>query len=323
VEENLDIPVAGEVWSEEVKRSRGRPKGITDSALFGNRAFLVWLLENTWAEVGLHLRWVKNAADVLLALRCWHDYRDGHAIVAALLRPAGRAMSSKSLRALQRRKTQLIKSMGNVQDWQKKCKERLDIVQRVLAQDLPSDQRHALEEEQAKRAEALLFAGAEYLAEQNKLKDLDEEIKDGHAYIAQTELIRFRKGRRYAINPLNIANALAGWPDIRYRQSIKRCRQEKALNAGSLPYQIFKVLQRIVDSPRAGKALAKYAEHWLKKIRVKKSNAIFHAVVDLRKNAYSLNKAIEAVSKTKSSTRELPYKITAEYFKRLASSLTA
>jgi hypothetical protein len=319
VAETDDVPVAGEMWHEEEKTARGRPRGITDPVLFGNRDYLVWLLENTWAEVGLNLLGVKNPSEVRHALREWEIYRDANPIVAALLRPTERALNGKRLRVLHRQRSQLIQSMLNVQERQKRCQERLEIAERVLAQELPEDQKNTLEEQLVKRAEALELAKAQFLAEQKRLKELDEEIKDGHAHIAQTELVRFRKSRRYTINPINTANALAGLPSIGYRQSIKRCRRRKAANAGGPPYQIFKVLLRIVNSPHRGKGLFQHAEQWLKKMRVTESNPNFHAVVELRWNAYFLKNAIEAVLKTKPSTTETPYKIATEYFKRLAN----
>lgn len=76
-----------------------------------------------------------------------------------------------------------------------------------------------------KRARVLARAGAEYTALRDQEKALEELLRDGEAYFARTEFLKFCKSKRYRLVPLNVANALAGLPLIGCRHSIRRCRR--------------------------------------------------------------------------------------------------
>jgi hypothetical protein len=317
VAENFDdTPAAGDVEQAKTKRLRGRPHGITDAELIANRNFLVWLVENTWGSVGLELHRVKSPDGVRLALKEWERYQDQNALVGNILRPTTHSMDIKRLRALQLRRTRLVDSLYEADERRKQCQERLQKVEIIFVHQLTEEQRIIAEEERVKRKTALEGAENEYSACLQNLNKVSEEIKDGHAHVTRIQVVQFCRSARYSITPVNIANALAGLPYIGYRQSIKRCRRQKPIHAGGIAYQIVKVLQRIVDSRRQNKTLVKDAEQWLRKLRVSKSSQIFSAVEELRNKWYYLKPAIATVVSQKPLTRELPYKITTEYFRR-------
>jgi len=316
----------------KVSRSRGRPLGMDDGRLLGNRDFLVWLLESTWSEVGLALRRVKTTAAVRIALQPWEQNRDAHSVVDALLRPTEHPTTPKKLRALEQRKAELGHLVQDADARRQECQKSLEKVDNVLTlleqdkkdervstltQELTEDQKAIAAKERIKRMTALENAEAEYVKHQAKCMDSIEVLKDAYAYVAQIELVRFCNSSLYSINPLNVANALAGWPYLGHRQSIKRCRRSKPANAGNLPYIIVKILHRIISTRKQNAKLVQHAKQWLRTKRVSKSDALFNAVTGLRQNWYYLEHAISTVVDTRVLTRELPYKITTEYFRRL------
>lgn len=320
VADSFNQPPAAD-WIEDdpkTKKPRGRHQGIEDPKLLSNRHVLLSLLEGTWGSVGLNLRKVKKSDDVRRALTDWEPHRDANPIVATLLRPSERFMDIKRLRAMQSVRGKLVDSLYAADGRRHRCQEDLQKVEHLFAHELTPEQRATAEEQRIKRRTALERAEEEYLANQRKLNDLDEEIKDGRAYIARAQVVQFCRSGRYSINPENAANAFAGLPDIGYRQSIKRCRLHKPIYAGGGAYQIVRVLQRIVGS-RQNMTLVKHTERWLRKTRLRKPREIFAAIKELRKKWYYLKPAIEETVRRKFLSRELPYLIATEFYRRMSA----
>jgi hypothetical protein len=72
--------------------------------------------------------------------------------------------------------------------------------------------------------------------------DLDKESMDQEAYVYASELLDFLQSGRYALNPQSVANALAGLPRMRWRQSHLRCSR-MPLNQPRLHYQVLEVIR--------------------------------------------------------------------------------
>jgi hypothetical protein len=298
--------------SEITARSRaGRKQGIDDGYLQGTRDHLVWLLEGTWGEVGWTVQKIKTPADVRRALVSWEQHHHRY-VVEALLRPSDHPATSKTLNAIRRRLARLNRSIRDAYEFQQQRRESLDRAESALAQQVSQDNQERIAAEREKRLQAFRSAEAEYLAVNSRRDKLEQQLKDGEAHFARTEFVRFCKSRRYTLNPLNTANALAGLPFIGWRQSAKRCRKWKSANANGFAYQMFNIIRRIVNSCPPRSELVGHAEQWLRS----KRSPDPHAISQLRQNWYYLRGAIESVLKSKPHPRALPYLLSAEYSRK-------
>jgi hypothetical protein len=301
----------------------GRPESVDDATLEDSRNHLVWLLEISWGEVGWNLRTVKTAADVRCALQAWDQepYRSRY-VVETLLRFSERAATAKALNERRRRLGKLNETVRNAHESLEKCWESFERAIRVPATQLSQGEQEVLDDEIKKRAQTLAHAGAEYLDLRDRRENLERLLRDGEAYFARGELVRFCKSRRYRINPLNTANALAGLPFLGWRQSAKRCRKWKCPGADGMAYQAFKIIYRIVNSCTQRSELIKYAEQWLRARRggAHRMNWSWksHAISELRWNWYYLRRSIQTVLNAKPHPGALPYMITSGYLRRTA-----
>jgi hypothetical protein len=84
-------------------------------------------------------------------------------------------------------------------------------------------------------------------------RNVQTEIRTIEAYFAQTELLRFLKGRRYAFTPENVANAASGLPELGCRRSFLLCSRVKYAAEPSINYIIFEALSKILKrhSPKS------------------------------------------------------------------------
>jgi hypothetical protein len=161
------------------------------------------------------------------------------------------------------------------------------------------------------RARVLARAGAECIALRDKEYELEKLVCDGEAHFARVEFLQFCRSRRYRLNPLNVANALAGLPFIGCRHSIKRCRKWPD-NSGGLSYGIYRILQRIGSGNIRRSELIRDAERFLRGRHPGKS----FAIPDLREHWYYLRRSISVVLQQGIPMSRLASAISREYWKR-------
>ena len=297
---------------ENTPKAPGHRKSvIEDGRLWNDRDHLVWLLEVTWPDVEGQLSRIKTPADVCAALQAWKG-RSNNYIVETLLRSESSPATAKMLNERRRRRDDLNKSTREAWEYREKCRESLEVAERAFSPQLSENDKGVVEEQRAKRAEKFARAEAEYKAAKSREEKLDQLVKEGEAYFARSEFVRFCRSKRYQLKPLNTANALAGLPFIGWRQSVQRCVKQKAQGANGGAIQVFDTIRRIVESCTRKSLLTKHAEQWLRAQRGSKS----YGVSELRKEFYYLRSAIETVLKTSPRRRELPSAIAREYRER-------
>ncbi len=299
---------------EKPKPHRGRPIAIDDGRLWNMRDELVFLFENNWADVGGKLRSIKRPADVIETLAVWKN--NDQYVVKYLLRPSSTSASPKWLTVTRRKLGNLNRALYCANDARERCRQSLETAQRALSADLSEGEKAIVQDQISRRAEKFAAADAEYVAATDRQKKMQDLLLDGEAFFARAEFVRFCKSNRYRLKPLNIANALAGLPYIGWRQSAKRCKKQPCpgVNGGSM--QIFETIRRIVQSGTRRSELLRHAEQWLRAWGNTKS----YGPSELQKKWYYLRWSIKTVldSTPRVPTRDLPYAITREYWKRIA-----
>ena len=197
------------------KQRVGRQQAIDDDRLEETRNHLVWLLESTWGDVGSKLPKIKAAADVQPALCAWEQYRHHNYVVDILLRSSETPATPKKLTAIRRRIAQLNESIYAAQEFQEQCRQSLERAERALTGQWSDGEKAMVQEKRDERKSEFDRAGAECLSLNNRQKELQETLRDSEAYFARAEVARFCKSHRYRLNPVRVANALAGVPIYR------------------------------------------------------------------------------------------------------------
>jgi len=310
----------GVFFTEKPKPEPGRPLAIDDGRLFGARDHLVWLFEGTWADVGGRLPWIRKPADVLETLQVWNDPNrcmNQHYIAKTLLRPSSIPANPKWLATTRRRFGELNVAMQRAYDERERCRQSVEKAERAFSDDLSAADRIAVQDQIARRRQKFSNAEAEYDAARKRQEETQNLLLDGEATFARDEFVRFCRSNRYRLTPVNIANALAGLPYIGWRQSANRCKQEPAPGADGRSMQVFKTIDKIVRSCVRRSDLVGHAEKWLKMQKGKKKSL---GVSELQEKWYYLRWSIKTVIEAdpRVQTRDLPFAIAHEYWKRIS-----
>lgn len=80
---------------------------------------------------------------------------------------------------------------------------------------------------------------------ENESKELDKTVQDQETYCYCSQLLHFLCKGRYAVRPLNLANALAGLPEMRWRESFVRCSKMQRNSFVHFPSRVFEIVSRI------------------------------------------------------------------------------
>ena len=203
-------------------------------------------------------------------------------------------------------------SAHNASEYLQKCCAFVDTAVRALNAPCPENERAIIDEKLKERAIVAAHAANAYLALQRQQEEMVEHIKDCEAYFARSEFCRFCRSKRYRLTPKNTADALAGVPEIGWRQSAKRCKKEPCAGSGGGSIQVFETIRLIVQSCARKPNLLRHAERWLRAQRRAKS----FGTSELQTNWYYLRLAIRVSLEADIRLRDLPFAITREYEKR-------
>ncbi len=307
--------IFGELQDDDASNMRPGPKSRIESndQLWADRDHLLGLLETYWHEIGGKLPKVKTAADVLSATQFLEKYSQAY-LVQTLLRQDSSPADGRLLHKLRRQIGEMNKSRlaawNAVQRWQLDLEAATNLGNRELTEH----ERVLVEGAKAKRTAQLDHAKEELAAVSKKQKDAELRLQEGETYFARKEFANFCRSRRYTLNPLNTANALAGLPKLGWRRSIERCQERKPTSANGGSIQILNSIRRIVRTCTRKSEMVKHAEHSLRHAPIVKSEA--YGVSELRKDWFYLQWAIRTALEAKVRTRDLPFAITQEYWKR-------
>jgi hypothetical protein len=310
---NMPAKIFAELESEEPKARRGYPERLNEGRLWGVRQHLLVLLETTWDEVGCFLPRVKTMAQLKMTLEPWQKRVDQEEhVIKALLRPSESPATSKLLHRQRKQQGKSHNRFLDANGWVEKCWDSLERFMLIPGASLTSAEQDVILDAIGERARILVRAGAECIALRDQESASEKLLKDGEAYFARAEFLRFCKSKRYRLDPLNLANALAGLPLIGCRHSIKRCRRFHGEVTGGLSFQIFNIIRRLVEGNVRRSNLIRDAERWLRNWRSPKS----FGISDLRQNWYYFRRAIKAVLDQGTSRTLLPSAISREYWRR-------
>lgn len=316
---------------------RGKPQAITDEDLILRRNSLVMLFEFKWGEVAWKLQHVKKLEDLLSCLGPLCS--DGNVatlepVIQCLLREEAQNVTGSELRGtreaylnLQRQQSiaqaliqtlekEVIESMVALRQARSKPelsksakserKERVSLLRQV---------RQIIQIRVRARDEQIAVWRSFEKERQVMLKELQRQ----ETHYSRTELFRFLRSKKYELNPLNLANAIAGMPFIGWRQSFRRSKPQLIFCGPSFRFLAFRFLQKCLAQSRptsreeAERFLREEIMKLIPKKKTKKTSEIRRLAIYLKENWVPLEKALRDSWSSASQPPELPYVISAAF----------
>jgi hypothetical protein len=147
---------------------------------------------------------------------------------------------------------------------------------------------------------------------ESQATEFEDRLEISEAYFCQSELLDFIGSGRYRPVPLNFANAMAGLPYMRWRQSFKRCQRISRSITETICYEQFKLIRHAINGLPIS---CEQFETNLRSILMNPDRQGGHnyAIHELKKNWYYVTRAIEAAIRFASTVDALPYRIIAAY----------
>ncbi len=242
-----EAPISARSTSLTERPKRGR-RTIPDNFLLGARNAWAALLEESWPEIGWSLSCIRDRRDSTI-----EDVRKAFDPVKRNLHNPGLAAafyheSSETAKAADIRKNgeqlgkmqaQIHHTRAKYEELERSCREAEAALEMASTGDADT-----IKEEATSRLQRLHQLGDDHKKLLSESEALDKKLRDQKAYVSRSELLDFLLSRRYAVKPRNLANALAGLPSMRWRQSFSRC-SSMSFNEVRLHYRVFEVISNI------------------------------------------------------------------------------
>jgi hypothetical protein len=230
--------------------SAGRPT-VDDQSLSTHRNSIVDMLSCWWGEIGWQLPRATTREELRTALAPLTDHPNRYRISRLLLVSSGSATAEE----IREERQAYEKVIGQIYEADARQRERRELVrqtQMALGQASP-EQTEAVKAQVSKREAELQAAINEYDGACAAQRELEKRLDQMEACFAQDELLKFIETRlikgRYARNPRNLADAMAGLPytqGVRFMgawQSYARC--SKLPCSPHFRFQVFETIQSI------------------------------------------------------------------------------
>ncbi len=233
---------------EPAKPKKGRPT-VADNFLLGGRNDWLSFFEECWPGIGFGLLGIRKlGGGTIEDLRKVFEPIQGgnrHDLAHVFLGGSPQEVDSKTLRANRIRASKLryeIQGMHHLRlDLVRSCAE----AESALAQAGEQGQ-EIIQAEAIQRKERLRELDAKLAQAETESKELDRRVENEEAYWYCSELLDFLGKGRCAIKPLRLANALAGLPDMGWRESDDRCsKMARSSPFAQFPYGVFRVISRL------------------------------------------------------------------------------
>ncbi len=243
----------------------GRPT-ITDDRLAGDRDRLAWLLSVAWGEIGWQLANATTPEELRLALEPLREHPSEY-LIARFKKETSASATAKEIREIRKALGKVIRSASEADKKHAQCANafreaetaiRMSGLESVDAENkeespMPVPQAPHLDDEQRNSLRAeLKRRHVEFEAAKKALDELcraeqtsQNELAHKEAAFAQTEVLDFITMKKYARHPLGLANAMAGLPDMGWRQSYARCSKLSCTGWPHFEFRVFETIRAI------------------------------------------------------------------------------
>jgi len=304
--------------SSQTGKEKPGPKTIPDNFLLGNRNGWISLLEEYWPEIGWPLECIRNRRsstieDVQKAFLPLKE-KPNSGMAARFYQDSTEVADAREMRKNRKQLSKLdkeipqIKSKRDEQQWA--CRD----AEAAVKEASPND-KDKVQAEAHSRKECLLQLEVNLNRAEEERNALYKKLHDEEGFIFRTELLDFLRSRRYAVSPRSLANALAGLPTMKWRQSFARCSAMIEESYVKLPYLVFLAISRMWD--RRPKEFRRAPVDFFQGEAIKLPKKYGEARDQLCENWRDLRLAIEECWKAKHPAASIPFVITGIFIKNM------
>lgn len=320
LEDALDT-VSGET---EKPNKGGRPT-IADNCLLGSRNQWRAFFEQCWPEIGWPLLQIRKRRSSIIkdVQRVFESVRGKphcDMVTAFLqgspLKPVNAPELCKNRIASNKLRYELQEMQRKHPELQRACLEAQDALKQA-----DEINKKTIEAEFTRRSELLKEHDETLIMKQRECISLEAKVRDQETYWYCSELLDFLRGGRRALTPLNLANALAGLPYMRWRQSETRCSRMPADSYAQHPYAVFQLIERLFRRIGGKRGESLTDEFRAELLKLPKSERYPRDSICEQWRDFRL--AIEEVSKSRHQSGFIPYAITSAFLKNVSRQKTS
>lgn len=310
-----EAPISG-ISSTLVEKPRRGRRTISDNFLLGGRNQWASLLEESWPEIGWPLIQIRDRSTSTI-----DDVRKAFQPVKEKPHNSGLANSFYRETVEIAKPTEVLRNRKRVGELQAAIHhgqaKLMDIQRSILdageALKIASPEEiKSVREEITRRQQALLQVETDLDRLIIERYAVDKKSLDQEAYVYAHELLDFLQSGRYAINPQSVANAVAGLPTMRWRQSHLRCSRMPIEQPG-LCYQVLGLVLKLWKR-RRGESKESLTDFFRSQIP-KLPKKLGYTRDFLLGNWRDLRMAIEECLNSKHESSEAPYFLTSVFMR--------
>jgi hypothetical protein len=227
---------------DELRRRPGRPT-VSKETFAGHRDSLVWLLSVGWGDIGWQLTNAITLEELRQAFEPLREHPSSN-IIAPFLRSTSTSATAKEVRLLKKTHERAVEDLRAAQEKHDNLVRTSQVAEQAMNEANPNSPTNL---------QAALFAGwkdkntalRELEAARARLKAIEIDLADKSASFSQHELLDFIMRKKYARNPLVLANAMAGLPDMTWEHSHARASKIKYPQWPTYDYKLFTQIKTI------------------------------------------------------------------------------
>jgi hypothetical protein len=224
------------------RRGPGRPT-IDNETFGGHRDALVWLLSVAWGDIGWGLTNATTPDELMQAFEPLREHPSNN-LIAPFLRSTSTPATAQEVRSLKKAQGEAVENLRAIQDKHDNFARASQVAEQAMNETNPDP---------PPQLQAALFsawkdrnaARKELEACRAKLTAIETTLADTSASFAQAELLDFVTRKKYARNPLVLANVMAGLPDMTWEHSHARASKIEYAQWPTYEYKVFTQIETI------------------------------------------------------------------------------
>lgn len=227
----------------------GRPT-IGDNFVLGGRNHWCAFFELNWPDIGWTLLKIRNRRTSTIEdiQKAFQPFRDKpHCDIAIVFLRA--SLEKADSAELRKNKIGANELNSKIQEMERDLLDlRMSCIQAENAlKESNEENKPAIQHQLNIRRERLNQHEEGLRRNKSEYGDLERKVRNQETFIYSDELLDFLFSRRRALEPRRLGRALAGVPDMGWRQSDERCSDFPEENLAQFPYQIFLAISHVLD----------------------------------------------------------------------------
>lgn len=323
--ESVEVGIDAILGEAEKPNKNGRPT-INDDLLLMSRNQWRAFFEQCWPEIGWPLSQIRKRRnstvnDIQKIFRAV-DGKPHCDYARAFLRGEPQEITVATLRKntikSSKFRHELQEMMRKLPELRRACAEAKNAFRQSGAND-----KHKIKQERCLRLSTLRQHKKQFAARQHECLALEKQIREGEVYLYCSELLNLllSKGKRKrALTPLNLANALAGLPYMRWRQSETRCSKMQADRFAQQPYAVFQLVERMLRRIESKHAKLLVDAFRAELLRLPRKETYPRDSICAQWRDFRL--AVEETAKSKHTHGFMPYAITFAFLRNVSRQKT-